>query len=65
MAVSIKRLVGLSVLALFAGASPAFAHHVMGGKGLVIKAAGSYQADDGKGTRCALGRVKPRLPPQL
>jgi urease accessory protein len=32
MAVSIKRLVGLSVLALFAGASPAFAHHVMGGK---------------------------------
>ena len=32
MAVSIKRLVGLSVLALFVGASPAFAHHVMGGK---------------------------------
>jgi urease accessory protein len=32
MAVSTKRLVGLSVLAMFAGASPAFAHHVMGGK---------------------------------
>jgi urease accessory protein len=32
MAVSIKRLVGLSVLALLAGQTPAFAHHVMGGK---------------------------------
>ncbi len=32
MAVSVKRLVGLSMLAMFAGASPAFAHHVMGGK---------------------------------
>jgi len=32
MAVSTKRLTGLSVLAMFAGASPAFAHHVMGGK---------------------------------
>jgi urease accessory protein len=32
MAVSTKRLVGLSALATFAGASPAFAHHVMGGK---------------------------------
>jgi urease accessory protein len=32
MAVSIKRLVGLSVLALLVGQTPAFAHHVMGGK---------------------------------
>jgi urease accessory protein len=32
MAVSIKRLVGLSAFAMLAGASPAFAHHVMGGK---------------------------------
>ncbi len=32
MAVSIKRLVGLSMLATFVGQTPAFAHHVMGGK---------------------------------
>jgi urease accessory protein len=32
MTVSIKRLVGLSALAMVAGQSPAFAHHVMGGK---------------------------------
>jgi urease accessory protein len=32
MTVSIKRLVGLSLLAMFMGQSPAFAHHVMGGK---------------------------------
>jgi urease accessory protein len=32
MTVSIKRLVGLSMLAMLVGQSPAFAHHVMGGK---------------------------------
>jgi len=32
MMVSIKRLVGFSMLALLAGQTPAFAHHVMGGK---------------------------------
>lgn len=32
MAVSIKRLVSLSMLAFFVGQTPAFAHHVMGGK---------------------------------
>jgi urease accessory protein len=32
MAVSIKRLVGLSALAMFIAQSPAFAHHVMGGQ---------------------------------
>jgi urease accessory protein len=32
MAVSIKRLFGLTVLAMIVGSSPAFAHHVMGGK---------------------------------
>jgi urease accessory protein len=32
MTVSLKRLLGLSLLAMFVGQSPAFAHHVMGGK---------------------------------
>lgn len=32
MAISIKRLLGLSILAMFVGQGPAFAHHVMGGE---------------------------------
>jgi len=32
MAVSIKRLAGLTLIAVLAGQTPAFAHHVMGGK---------------------------------